>query len=511
MVKVGAFGYRLLMIDEFRSSSCYLAHQGEPRNKMSTLNLKRKALYTHNHAVVPTVEGAKEFVTSIHWSKRRLLAVVLAAFLHAVLLLAVIPLLNSHLSTSYNREIFTDGYDYLASNLAEGHGYRFYPDTAPTMMREPGFPIFLAALFLCFGRSIIAITIANMLLAFATAWMIIVITARTSIEPGRQNSPWKFIPALLFLFYPGTLIAETRGGVEILFGLLITIFLFRVQRCIERNRATDYLIAGLVLGLTVLVRSTPMLFPVPLLGYMIWLERKRIPGIVACRNVALMTMTMVAVLSPWIARNYLLTGAFVPTASVFGVSAQAGQYIGKHMFEGRPQWLLDREASRIRDKVATDLGLPFKEDGADYYQVFYQTEDELKFSSYLGRMVAEEYRHNPLLFVRCVAQNLVAFWVAGKTWTATGVNAFLQIPLLLLAIFGVVEFAKRGKGRAIGPMILFVIYVVAVHAPVLAQARYSISLLPILAIFATRGAYGMTAAAGYLNGVPMPKISSVQG
>ncbi len=48
-----------------------------------------------------------------------------------------------------------------------------------------------------------------------------------------------------------------------------------------------------------------------------------------------MVLAMMAVLSPWITRNYFLTGKFIPTASVLGVSAQAGQYIGKHQFEGK--------------------------------------------------------------------------------------------------------------------------------------------------------------------------------
>jgi Dolichyl-phosphate-mannose-protein mannosyltransferase len=466
-------------------------------------------LYTLKHASARSIDGQPLSAISIHWSNRRLLwAGVLVVVIHASLLLAVIPSLSSRLSTSYNREIFTDGYDYLAGNLASGHGYRFYPDTALTMMREPGFPIFLAGLFICFGRNIVAITVANMLLAFATAWMITIISMRALAEPHRDNRRLALIPALLFLFCPGTLVAESRGGVEIFFGLLITVFLFTVQRCIEKNRTRDYVTSGIVLGLTVLVRSTPMLFPVPLLAYLICFEGGRIPRLVACRNVGLMTMVMVAVLSPWIVRNYSLTGAFVPTASVFGVSAQAGQYIGKHMFEGRPQWLLDREASRIRDRVANDLGLRFEDDGAGYYQVFYESGDEIKFSSYLAHMVADEYRRDPLLFVRCVAQNLLGFWIAGKTWIATGANALVQIPLLLAAIFGAVEFVKRGNGKVVGPMILFVVYMVAVHAPVLAQARYSIPLLPILAIFATRGGLALKATTD-LTSAAMPKTSSV--
>jgi len=296
-----------------------------------------------------------------------------------------------------------------------------------------------------------------------------------------------FGPPLLFLFYPGTLIAESRGGIEIVFGLLLATFIFTVYRAIKSNRWLDYVICGAVLGLTVLFRSTPILFPLFLLAFLLYFVGRRVGGLIVCRNVSIIILTMLTVLSPWIVRNYSLTGRFIPTASVMGVSAQAGQYINQHLFEGKPWWLLDRQASRERDAMAAKLGYPFEDGAAGYYQTFYNTIDEIKFSQYLTAEVTQEYKESPLLLVRCIGQNLINFWIAGKTWTATAMNAVLQLPYLALAMIGVIHCFRNGQARAVGLLMLLIVYDVGVHAPILAQARYSISLMPFVAILSTMG------------------------
>jgi hypothetical protein len=200
---------------------------------------------------------------------------------------------------------------------------------------------------------------------------------------------------------------------------------------------------------------------------------------------------MSAILSPWIIRNAVLTGKIVPTASVLGVSAQAGQYINSHLFEGRPWWLLDREAARQRDRLATDLGYLFKDGEQGYYQTFYETQDELRFSSYLLGKVIDRYRSSPELLFRCLGQNVMNFWFAGKTWKATAANVMAQAPYLIFALIGVIYSIKNRRGSSAGLLVLFGGYVMVVHLPILAQARYSIPLVPLLSSLSAIGIVGM--------------------
>lgn len=431
-----------------------------------------------------------------YWLRNRMIALsLLVVVVHTLLLFLVIPALSSRLAPSFNQERYADGYDQLAESLVAGNGYRFYPDTASTLMREPGYPLFLAGLFSVAGESFVAVKLANMILALATASLIVVLVKR-SARDGRTSQPFELaVPPTLFLFHPGILLAESRGGLEILLAFLITLFMVVVCKAIEANRWRDYVLCGIVLGVTVSVRSTLMLYPVFLLFYLLLSKSREASAFNSVRNVAVMVFAMFATLSPWIIRNFALTGKFIPTASVLGVSAQAGQYIDEHLFEGRPLWLLDREAARERDRLAIAAGFRFEDGPLGYYQTFYRTEDELGFSKYLFSLVLDKYERSPLLFARSVGLNIFNFWFSGKTWAATAINAIVQLPYLLLAFAGIVRKEDR-RSKAFWPMSLLIVYVMLVHLPIIAQARYSIPLMPLISILA---AGGLTAILGYFG------------
>jgi 4-amino-4-deoxy-L-arabinose transferase-like glycosyltransferase len=407
------------------------------------------------------------------------LGILTVIVVNAAIVFVVIPEISRRLSPFYNQDLYSDGYDQLASNLAAGNGYRFYPGTAETLMREPGYPMFLAGIILVFGKNLTAVKLTNMCLALGAAWVMTRIARKLSCSPALI-----LVPSVLFLLHPGTLIAESRGGIEIPFTFLILLFMLTLYRAIESNRWWDYALSGGLLGFTVLVRSTPILFPFFLLAYLLVVQRQRSSQLVVWRNVVLMIIAMFVVLSPWIIRNYLLTKRFVPTASVLGVSAQAGQYICMHRADGKPWVLLDREAAIERGRLARVLGYHFKEDDP-YYQVFYSSVDEVNFSRYLLSRVLRVYEQSPLLCVKCMTSNLFNFWCAGKMWLSTGLSLAVQLPYLILGIAGATLSVKNGHSRVIGPMVLFIMYIVAVYIPILAQARYSVPLVPFLSILAS--------------------------
>ena len=419
--------------------------------------------------------------------KLLMLSGLLLVLLHVAILFLVVPAVSGRLTTSFNQEGYPDGYDQLAANLAAGHGYRFYPETASTVMREPGYPILLAGLFLVFGPSFAAVKLCNLVLAFATAWMMIPIARRVVPDAQWHRVPLYFLPSLLFLVHPGTLLAECRGGLEIIFAFLIVSFIWTVLYAIETSSIVAFATSGLILGITVLVRSTPILFPMFILAYLLAIHQTLRSRVATVLRIGVMIVAMFLAVGPWIIRNFALTGRFIPTTSVLGVSTQAGEYINEHLFEGRPMWILDREASRVRDKLALDNGYTFEDGPQGYYQTFYKTSDEIAFSSYLARLTTAKYKARPLLFARCLAQNLFNFWFAGKTWTATVLDFVAQLPYLLLAVLGTLGKPNRGRTDAQWILVLFIGYLMLVHAPILAQARYSIPLVPFLSILAASG------------------------
>src|SRR5262249_40760372 len=94
-------------------------------------------------------------------------SVLFIVALNAIILFVLIPKARSRINQFYNGNQDADGYDQLAANTAEGNGYRFCPDTAKTLMREPGYPMLLAGIFMVFWNTFAIVKLVNMSLALA--------------------------------------------------------------------------------------------------------------------------------------------------------------------------------------------------------------------------------------------------------------------------------------------------------------------------------------------------------
>ena len=398
-----------------------------------------------------------------------------ALLANALIVLVLVPWLSTMIGRFYGIG-FADDYDTLAFNVAQGFGYRLYPDAAQTLMREPGYPLVLAAVFKGFGYSIEAARVANVLLVFAIVAMIGKLARIVSDEPAVPT-----IAVVMFLFHPGTLVAEVRGSVEIFFICGLLAFMLMLHRAVKRKEATAYVLAGCVLGLVVLSRSTPMLFPVFVLAYLVVTAASLRERLTAAWHVGLLVVSMVIVMTPWIVRNWMLTHQFVPTASVQGVAAQTGQYICSHLSFDTNFIDLDRAAAREREELARQFGRPYK---AGYYQYFYRPEHELEFNKVLLQKVRANYQQNPMLLAKCPSVNLFNFWFAGKTWRVTWLNVMFQLPFLVVSFAGLWQIWRRGEIKRAALLALFIIYLYGLHVPIHAQARYSVPLVPFLAIFA---------------------------
>jgi hypothetical protein len=187
-------------------------------------------------------------------------------------------------------------------------------------------------------------------------------------------------------------------------------------------------------------------------------------------------------MSPWIIRNYRLVHSFVPTATIAGLAAQAGLYTCENTSLGEPFFLADGEAGLERKEIARQLGIPFI---GPYFQLFYTPQDELAFYQALLNRVSTEYRSHPEVLAGCAAKNLFFnFWFLGKTPKAVLLNVFVQALLLALALGGVVVLRKRKLLRNAGIILLYILYIPALHAPMVAEARYSMLIAPFLAILA---------------------------
>lgn len=409
-------------------------------------------------------------------ASQRLLAIaVLAIFLAKLALyLVVIPRYHDELWALWSIGP-ADNYATLSKYIDLGLGYRFSPQTALTLEREPGYPYFLALLRMVFGDGYReAAIVANIVFTSACAFLISGLA--------RSVTSMRYVPLvapLLFLLHPGTIGTELRTGVEVPFILLLLGFFLALRHALRTGTLLAYLAAGLLLGAASCVRSTALLFPFFLVPLSLIFRGGWSSLVRSALSAAAVLIGALLVLSPWIIRNYGLVQRFIPTASVQGVSMQVGDYICTHGDSHMSLGDLDLAAADARNALAAEQGYRFK---PAYYQMFYDPRDEVKFNDSLARQVVQHYRDSPALFAQCAAKNIFNFWFAGKTPRSTVLNVCVQLPFMLIALAGILIEFRRLDRVTLAMLLLFVAYTMCVYAPIHALARYSVPLIPILAI-----------------------------
>ncbi len=393
----------------------------------------------------------------------------------ALIILFVVPGFTQLFPELYNINHFPDGYDKLASNLVAGNGYRFFPDTAETLLRTPGYPLFLAFVFYFFPDNLVAVQIANLVLTLAAAWLVALLTQRFT-----SSKPAAIFASLSFLFHPAIVASQSRGGVAALFYLVTTGFVLILCKAFESQKPLDFIFAGLLLGLATTVKSTTILFPAFLFLCILLTKNWRESVPLWTPRLIVMSVTMFVVLAPWIARNYSLVDRFVPTMAVAGTSATHGLYACKNFSFNINMGQQYNEAAEQLQGLAKQLELHHR---SKFFQYFYKTEDEVRFNQYLLRTVYDEYRRSPLLLAECSLKNAFNFWFSGRTWTSTILNVCIQVPFLLLSFLGMFFCVQHGYFKLMVPILAFATYFYLVHLPLIALARYSVPLIPLLAIF----------------------------
>ena len=399
-----------------------------------------------------------------------------AILVNAAIVLVTLPEVRGALAPTYSIS-FGDLYDGIAKNLDQGNGYRVDPAMGNTMLREPAYPLLLAVVFKLGGYGIQQARVACVLLALGTALILLRLTRKITGDPMTALAA-----VVLFLLYPGTLVAEARAGIEIPSVFAVALFILVLYRAVEKGCLWRYWAAGLLLGAAVLVRSQILLFPLPLLVYLLvvargWAERGKIVA-----RIAVLALGALVIMSPWIIRNYILVHQFIPTATVAGVAAQEGLYTCENAAPTVPFHLAQTRAGFEREEIARQLGNPFV---GPYYQLFYTPQAEVAFNHALLSHVLTEYRKRPELLASCAAKNLFFnFWFLGKTQQSILLNVVVQAPLLGLALGGIALLWKRGLLGKAGIVLVYILYIPVVQAPIIAHSRHSMLIVPFLAILA---------------------------
>jgi hypothetical protein len=200
-------------------------------------------------------------------------------------------------------EEFVDKSDRFATTLVDHGTFGFLPDV-PSAYTQPLYGWFLAALYFPFGREWLAVGIAQVVVAVATALVVYEIGSRL------RSTGVGLAAALITTLHPYVIWHDVHLNREVLDGLVLALLALSALTAYERRSLPLAALTGLVAGVAILGNARLILLPVAIAVYVAW---RIVPLSRTLTAIALVIGTAVLVVAPWVARNKIEVGCYAIT------------------------------------------------------------------------------------------------------------------------------------------------------------------------------------------------------
>ncbi len=366
------------------------------------------------------------------------------------------------LPTDFLSDAMSDRFQYhqIASNLLDYGIFGLQPGI-PDQYVPPGYPAFLAVIYFFFGRTIAGpgVRIAQSLLGALTIIPVFYLARR--IYPAERRVA--ILSALAAALHPILILYCSFQLTETLYTLSVMVFLLALSRSLDMLSLRWGLASGLLLGLAILVREVMVVFPIFIAALLLgrpetWRQRLAYLGI--------LILGTGLTISPWIARNSLLTGQLT-------------------FVTGR--------ASSVAQMVA-GTGTGFETPGQAARQQHKRELDAARYATFDDMLDLQFALSDPAYYAWLAGTRFELTWLHPKGLESLPPGAarwgyrLAHGVILLLGAVGIWEAFRRQR-RPAWPLPAIWLYTIAVHLFLsTAEPRYSVPLLPVILILAVAGA-----------------------
>ncbi|MBI2870182.1 MAG: glycosyltransferase family 39 protein [Candidatus Omnitrophica bacterium] len=350
------------------------------------------------------------------------------------------------------------GYVMLAKNILKGAGLTF-DGVSPTAGVAPGFPVFLAGLFLIGIQSPVAIALVNSLMGGMTCVLVAALGTRLG---GRTVG---LASGYIAAFYPHLLFWTPYVLTETPFILAIVWALHLLLRFIEHPSAGRAILCGLVLGCAALVRPIALPFLIFATPWLAWQFRRSGDRL---RWVAILAVTASLPLGAWAVRNSLVMGAPIVTSTNAGGDFYMGNSPGA---TGGSRGYVDRKDF---DPYPVPPGL-----------------SEVEVNSLFWRESLKFLREHPGAVPRLFVRKQMNMW--RPTYERASLRNWLILggSYILTMCFSVLGIAYAVRTRLSLPvtrlLLIFIGVFVVQHGIVTGMIRFRVPVEPALIVFAGMG------------------------
>jgi 4-amino-4-deoxy-L-arabinose transferase-like glycosyltransferase len=360
----------------------------------------------------------------------------------------------------------SDGYWRLGQTLARGEPYQYGSDR---VFRAPGYPLILAALFRLTGDdpatfwARVWTTAVSSLLVVGVYWLALTLfDARAALLAALGAAIYPLLAAMGML-----LLSEGPFCAVVPFQLACWV---RGWRATDAKRAAPWLLgAGALAGAATLIRPGWLLFTPFAIGLALLFSSERKRHLAAG---GWLMAGLCLVMTPWWARNYRVTGHFVPTTLQVGASLYDGlspQATGASQMDFVPI-LADRLHRQEAEKNLPPEGF------------------EYRFDQYLRRLAIDWAAAHPGEVLQLAGIKLARMW---NVWpnearfqsplVRLGMTV-TYLPVMVLGLWGAWAFRRRGW-----PYLLCLVpaaYLTLLHLFFVSSIRYRQPALPSLIVLA---------------------------
>ena len=353
-------------------------------------------------------------------------------------------------------------YENLATGLVEGKGFG-----GGTSYDLPGYPLFLAIVYSIFGHTHL---IVHMLQAFIGALTCIVIYY---IGKSVLNKKIGILSASIAALYPTFIIYSGMLYTETLFIFLLCLSVLYLIKIHEQPSIKNLLIAGVSLGLGILIRPGILLFIPVILIWMLISSKEKKKNFMRFMAIFLI---VVVVVSPWTIRNYNVHHEFVPIGTGGGVTLWYGynpdamQYLATDVESSHFNQIWEIPDEIERNKWGYEKSLDFIKQNPIQSLIL----DIMKLTRFWGLL---------LPFFNCYLSGF--FIMPIPKWLFMTLAPLTILPFMIilpLAILGILFYQNWDKKAFL--LFLLILYYPFIHSITWGLPRFQLQIMPFLIIFA---------------------------
>lgn len=349
--------------------------------------------------------------------------------------------------------------DAVGWNLAKGIGFTssLTEPRVPGIFRTPGYPGYLALVYLLFGHSYYAAYVGQGILDSLCA--VILYFVGMQCLGKRIATTGGFLYALYP--YPAIFCGVLHQDILLVFSvMLVLLILIHALRVPDRGRL--WFVLGGAVGFAALVRGNFLLFiVVPAISLLF----HQMAGALKLRALLLLTAGFVLLLLPWVVRNYLVFHSFPPLA--VGCS---GDCFLKVLDE-----LHGEEGLMKRVKGPPDTTLKVFMDGTDLIA------DEKAKAKYAIPILLHHWPQYCVIMLKHIPR----LWLSKYAlWRDSYIElAAIGISMIVLAGGLIGIYLSRHQWRRLIPVYLVIAVNTLMQAPYVVEARYTLPARPAMILF----------------------------